>query len=190
LESEYRLSPNSWSPDGKYLAYTQIHPDTQGDLWLLPMFGDKSPELFLGTPFNEQQAMYSPNGRLIAYVSDEDGKMQVYVQSLASGGGRWLISPDGGTEPIWARSGRELFYRHGEQLMSVSVAEQPGFAVGKPRTLFEGSFDQTLGINPRYHVSPDGKQFLMISSQDVGPDVEIRVVLNWFEELKRLVPDE
>jgi serine/threonine-protein kinase len=190
VESKYRLSPNSWSPDGQYLAYTQVHPDTQGDLWLLPTAGNRSPQLFVGTQFNEQQAMFSPDGGWIAYVSDESGTMQVYVQSFLGDRKRLLVSPAGGTEPIWSPSGQELFYRNGDRVMAVPVVGQPELTVGKPRSLFEGTYFVAPGINPSYDVSPDGRRFLMIASQDAGPEVEIRVVLNWFEELKRLVPNE
>jgi Tol biopolymer transport system component len=194
--SEYTQAPNSWSPDGQLLAFQEVNPTTQRDIWVLRM-GDPSPgsgqvrkaQPFLRTPFNESASRFSPDGRWLAYISNESGRYEIYVQPYPGPGGKWQISTEGGTEPIWNPNGRELFYRSGDKMMAVEIATQSGFAAGKPRMLFEGPYLPTPGTIPNYDVTPDGQRFLMLKpiEQAAGP-TQINVVLNWFEELKRRVP--
>jgi len=112
------------------------------------------------------------------------------VQPYPGPGGKWQISTEGGTEPVWNSNGRELFYRSGRKMMAVEIATKPGFTAGKPRVLFEGEYLPTPGTFPNYDVSHDGQRFLMIKPKDAGDaaPAQINVVLNWFEELKRLAP--
>ena len=112
------------------------------------------------------------------------------MQPYPGPGGKWQISTEGGTEPVWNPNGRELFYRSGNKMMAVDIATQPGFSAGKPRMLFEGPYRPTPVTNPNYDVSPDGQRFLMVkpSEQEQAAPTQINVVLNWFEELKRRVP--
>jgi serine/threonine-protein kinase len=189
LTSDYDKSPNSISPDGKVLAYSENNPDTGQDIWLLPLEDEKELTLFLGTPFNETYAAFSPNGRWLAYRSNESGQNQVYVRPYPRSEGKWPVSTDGGTEPVWSPDGRELFYRNEDQMMVVSVETEPSFTAGKPRLLFEGLFQFNPGNvgSPNYDISADGQRFLMIKEAE-GGTAQINVVLNWFEELKRLVP--
>jgi serine/threonine-protein kinase len=189
IASEYNNFPTSWSPDGQLLAFTEINPNTGYDIWVLRL-SDRKAQPFLRTPFNESASRFSPDGRWIAYISDESGRFEIYVQPYPDPGGKWQISTEGGTEPLWNRNGRELFYRSGAKLMAVDIATQPGFTVGKPRMLFEGPYTPASGTTPNYDVSPDGQRFLMlkpIESAETAP-TEINVVLNWFEELKQKVP--
>jgi Tol biopolymer transport system component len=139
--------------------------------------------------FTEGAAQFSPDGRWLAYVSDESGRPETYVQPYPGPGGKWLISTEGGTEPIWNRNGRELFYRNGNKMMAVDVAAQPVFSAGTPRTLFERQYSLTPfpQTGARYDVSPDGQRFLM-EKQSEQVLTQINVVLNWFEELRRRVP--
>jgi serine/threonine-protein kinase len=126
----------------------------------------------------------------MAYVSNESGPNEIYVQAYPGPGGKWQISTEGGTEPVWSRNGRELFYRNGNKMMAVDVATQPSFTGGKPRLLFEGPYVPTPATFPNYDVSSDGQRFLMLKpseSAEAAP-TQINVVLNWFEELKRRVP--
>jgi hypothetical protein len=105
-------------------------------------------------------------------------------------GRKWLISTDGGTEPMWNRNGRELFYRSGNRMMSVAITAQPAFSASRPAVLFEGQYEPTLVTNANYDVSPDGQRFLMLkasAAQEASP-TQINVVLNWFEDLRRRVP--
>jgi eukaryotic-like serine/threonine-protein kinase len=187
--SEYNTAPSSWSPDGQLLAFIEVNPTTGRDIWVLRP-GDRKTEPFLRTPFNETVPRFSPDGRWLAYVSDESGRFEIYVQPYPGPGGKWQISTEGGTEPVWNPYGRELFYRSGDKMMAVDIATQPGFAAGKPRMLFEGPYLPTPLTFSNYDVSPDGQRFLMLkpSEQAQAAQTQINVVLNWFEELKRRVP--
>jgi eukaryotic-like serine/threonine-protein kinase len=112
------------------------------------------------------------------------------MQPYRGPAGKWQISGEGGTEPVWNRNGRELFYRSGEKMMAVDIATQSGFAAGKPRMLFEGRYEPTPATFPKYDVTPDGQRFLMLkpSESAEAAATQINVVLNWFEELKRRAP--
>jgi Tol biopolymer transport system component len=187
--SEDTGAPVSWSPDGQLLAYIEITPTTGYDIWVLRM-SDRKAQPFLRTPFNESVPRFSPDGRWLAYVSDESGRYEIYVQSYPGPGGKFQISTDGGTEPVWNPNGRELFYRTGDKMMAVDIATNPGFTAGKPRMLFEGPYAPTPATFPNYDVSPDGQRFLMLKpvEQTEAAPTRINVVLNWFEELKQKVP--
>jgi serine/threonine-protein kinase len=189
--SEYLNFPMSWSPDGQLLAFVEVNPTTGYDIWVLRL-SDRKAQPFLQTPFNESVPRFSPDGRWLAYISNESGRWEIYVQSYPGPGGKWQISTEGGTEPAWNPNGRELFYRSGEKMMSVDIATQPSFSAGKPRVLFEGRYSPAPGTTPNYDVSPDGQRFLMIrpTEQAEAAATQINVVLNWFEELKRRVPTE
>jgi Tol biopolymer transport system component len=152
--------------------------------------GDHKEEQFLATPFDEGAPQFSPDGRWLAYVSNESGRYEIYVQPYPGPGGKWQISTEGGTEPVWNPNGRELFYRSGDKMMAVDVATQPSFTVGKAHVLFEGPYQPSWTSAQNYDVSPDGQRFLMlkpVESTEAAP-TQINVVLNWFEELKRRVP--
>jgi eukaryotic-like serine/threonine-protein kinase len=182
--------PVSWSPDGRFLAFVQNDPVTKRDIWMLRL-SDRSAQPFLRTPFNEAAPSFSPDGRWLAYASDESGRPEIYVQPFPGPGGKWLVSSEGGTEPMWNPKGRELFYRSGNKMMAVDVATQPSFSAGKPRALFEGGYANYKWpqANIAYGVSPDGQRFLMTNQSGEAPaPTQINVVLNWFEELKRRAP--
>jgi serine/threonine-protein kinase len=195
--SQYTQNTSSWSPDGQLLAFFEVDPTTGNDIWVLRL-GDLSPgsgqvpkaEPFLRTTFNETAPRFSPDGHSLAYVSEELGRNQIYVQPYPGHGGKWQISMEGGAEPVWNRNGRELFYRNGNKMMAVDIATQPSFAAGKPRVLFEGQYAPTQGTSPNYDVSADGQRFLMLKpvEQTGAAPTQINVVLNWFEELKQKVP--
>ena len=156
------------------------------------MEGDHKHRLLLKEPYDESQPLISPNGRWLAYNSNESGQRQIYVRSYheVDSGGRWQVSTSGGHSPLWSRDGRELFYRSGSKIMAVDVDTKSGFSAGKPRMLFEGPYLPTSGSLPYYDVSPDGQRFLMLKPVESQTSVptQINVVLNWFEELKRKVP--
>ena len=180
--------PRSWSPDGQLLAFVSPTVTTKRDIWVLRM-SDRKAEPFLRTPFNETVPAFSPDGRWLAYASDESGRYEIYVRPYPGPGGKWQISTAGGEQPVWNPNGRELFYRSGDKMMAVEIATEPGFAAGKPRVLFEGPY-ATQSTYPDYDVSPDGQRFLMLkpaAQAEEGP-TQINVVLNWFEDLKRLAP--
>ena len=178
-ETRSSQQPSSWSPDGSVLTFTR-----EGDIWILPMDGDGEPRVLIpGGAF----AAFSTDGQWLAYVAREEGQLQVYVTRYPEANVKFLISEEGGTEPLWSPNGTELFYRSGDRMMVVSVETKPNFSAAKPTVLFEGSYV----IHPRglhyYDISPDGQRFLMIKEEQTTT-AQINVVLNWFEELKRLVP--
>ena len=147
--------------------------------------GEKgSDTLYLETTFNEGNLRLSTDARWVAYTSNQSGRPEVYVQAFPGPGGRSQVSTDGGTEPVWARSGRELFYREGDKMMAVAVESGPAFKAAAPRALFEGRY-ATLGWGEaNYDVSPDGR-FLMLRSEAQPPATELHLVVNWFAELQR-----
>ena len=183
LERERTQSPTSASRDGRLVAFREVHPENRADIHILPLDGDTDPYPFLATPADERDARFSPDGRFLAYVSDETGRFEVYVQPLSGEGGREVISIDGGQWPRWSPQGDELFYRRGTAMMVVPVDLEPSFRAGTPELLFDGPYAQS------FDVFPDGEHFAMVSI----PQVELRditVVVNWFAELERLVPTE
>jgi eukaryotic-like serine/threonine-protein kinase len=118
-------------------------------------------------------------------------QFEVYVQPYPGPGGKWQISTEGGTEPVWNPNGKELFYRSGDKMMSVDITTRPSFSAGKPKTLFQGPYLPTAITFPYYDVSPDGQRFLMIKPDEQtssSAPTQIVVVQNWFEELKQKVP--
>jgi serine/threonine-protein kinase len=182
-------TPTSWSPDGKFLAYWTAGPETGADIWILPLKGERKPWPFLQTKFNEGEAKFSPDGRWVAYSSDESGRPEVYVQSFPAPGAKWQISTDGGGAPEWAGNGRELFYVSlAGKLMSVVVRTQPAFSTDKPRIIVDIPPFLLATFGPGYSVSSDGQRFLFVKANvEKGPPDEVRVVLNWTEELKQLM---
>jgi len=174
-----------WSRDGQALAYAEFHPDTGADLWVVEAQGTRQARPFLNTSFWEKQATFSPNGRWLAYVSDESGEFEVYMRPFPGPGPRFPISSEGGEEPAWSRSGRELFYRSSGRMMSVTISETPELSASRPQVLFEGLYHYADLPTRTYDVGPDGR-FVMVT--EPAPDEatrQLHVVLNWSEELKR-----
>jgi serine/threonine protein kinase/Tol biopolymer transport system component len=187
--SPYINAPVSWSPDGQVLAFGEINPTSGQNIWILRM-NDRKALPFRRTGSNENEPRFSPDWRWLAYISDESGRLEVYVQAYPGPGGKWQISAEGGTEPVWNPNGRELFYRNGDKMMVVDISTEHGFTASTPRMLFEGHYEQPPVPLHNFDVSPDGQRFLMLKpvEQEQGATTQINVVLNWFEELKRLVP--
>jgi WD40-like Beta Propeller Repeat len=166
----------------------KVLPSAFSDLWVLPLTGDRRPMPFLQTQFEERQGQFSPNGRRVAYISDESGRYEVYVQSFPALGGKWQISTDGGTEPSWRRDGKELFYLAADgKLMVVEVKANSTFA-SVPRALFVAP---SVGLDPgarllsTYSVTADGQRFLFNSSLKESTSTPITVVFNWTAELPK-----
>jgi serine/threonine-protein kinase len=168
------------------LVFNEQHPVTGWDIWVLPMNGDPQP--LIVTPAVELGPRFSPDGRWLAYFSDESGRNEVYVRPFPDVNEmRWTISTVGGWSPVWSRDGQELFYMNGAAVMAVPVeAHGETFVAGTPRLLFEGPFDTTQDQN--FDVSPDGTWFVMVEADPDTTPSRFHVVQNWFEELKRLVP--
>jgi len=179
--------------DGTHLIFREEAGQSGLDIAMLTLDGDLRSETLIKTQYNELNAELSPDGRWLAYKSNELGQDEVYVRPFPNvDAGLWQISIDGGMQPAWARSGRELFYREPDgALMRVPVELQPRFTAGTPTKVLEGLYYRG-GPGRAYDVSPDGERFLMIKESDPSGDAisppSIVVVQNWFEELKRLVP--
>jgi Tol biopolymer transport system component/DNA-binding winged helix-turn-helix (wHTH) protein len=179
--------PSDWSPDGRSILYSIVRPGATHDIWVLPLAGDRKPYEWLATPFNESEARFSPDGRWVAYQSNEAGRMDVFVRSFDRPGSRWQISPDGGSAPQWSADGKELYFVSAEHyLMVVAVRTRPLFQADAPRPLFEL---RRLVPNPQwstpYGVSRDSQRFLIGATLDEGGDSRLGVVLNWTRLLSR-----
>ena len=191
------LFPYSWSGDGKTLVIAEAQSDmTHFNIGTVSSEGDGTRELLLKEEeYNESQAQISPDGRWMAYFSDETGDWELYVRPFPDvNKGKWQISTGGGDSPRWSPDGREIFYLNstGDSVMAVPVETEPTFSAGKPRMLFQKIFVAGWQESLPYDIHPDGKRLLMIkpSTGDAtvtGPH-KITIVLNWFEELKQRVP--
>jgi len=174
-----------WSRDGNLIAYTGISTQmkTGWDLWTYSLV-EKKPTVFLSTPATEWQAVFSPDGRWLAYTSSESGRYEVFVQPFPGRGGKWQISPDGGNQPVWAPDGKELYYMSPEnKLMVVEVDTASAFQAGSPRVLFETHLKGLIGR--RYDVAPDGKRFLINSMIGEVKSSPMTLVQNWAAELEK-----
>jgi serine/threonine protein kinase/Tol biopolymer transport system component len=180
LKSDHPKTPTDWSSDGRFLLYYDQDPTTKFDLWVLPLSGDKKPIPFLQTEFNELEGVFSPDGKWIAYQSDESGRYEVYVQPFPAGG-KSQISRSGGTRPRWRRDGRELFYLDTDgKMMAVDLRTGASFQAGVPQPLFE---THITTMETRYAVTRDGQRFLLpVSLGEAGPAT---VVINWTAGIKR-----
>lgn len=183
-------APDSWSPDGRQLIYHILTADRSADEWVVRNGDAVHPHPLLQTPALEEQARVSPDGRWFAYVSNESGREEVYVQSFTGEPGKWQVSTDGGNEPLWSSTGDELFYRTATSMMAANVSTRAGFHNETPHELFHGTFARAgipLGSSG---VSPDAKHFLLAQAVDqTRPVTEIRLITNWSSELKRLTSD-
>jgi eukaryotic-like serine/threonine-protein kinase len=177
------LNSHVTSVAGEYAAVMVNDPTTSADLWLLSLSNPEGMRPFKNTPAAERQGSLSPDSHWMAYVSNESGTPEVYVEPVPGPGGRRQISTDGGEEPRWERNGREITYRNGTKMMSVPVHAQPSLQLGKPIELFDRKFDRGLGVNG-YDVTPDGSMFVMTRSEHAAP-TEIRIVMGWPDNLPR-----
>jgi len=167
------------------MVYLERQPATGSDLWTLTPDGKTSP--LVVTPFNETSASFSPDGRFVAYVSDASGRRDVFAIPASGQGNRVAISIEGGTGPVWSRDGRELFYRAGDDLLSVQVRTDKELVLGERRRLLDLSrFDS--GYFHEFDVSPDGQRFLVIRTEPQSRPTRLDIITNFFDELNRLVP--
>ncbi|MDA2923267.1 hypothetical protein MYX65_01185, partial [Acidobacteria bacterium AH-259-L09] len=158
----------SFTPDAKSLVFTQLSPETSWDLHVLSMEDEPTSQPLLQTQFGEGSPVISPDGRWIAYRSDETGQWEIYVRPFPNAEeGKWQISSGRGKAPVWAPKGQELFYRAGEtwsEMMVVHYETEPRFTAGNPEVLFTGSY--LYGSGRHYDISPDGQRFLMIKEAE------------------------
>ncbi len=189
------LFPRSWSRDGKNLVVWETAPSSmQFDIGMISMEGDHVRRPLLQEKYFEKDPQISPDGRWMAYASNESGKYEVYVRPFPEvNKGKWQVSTNGGNTPLWSPAGRELYYHVGDAAMAVPVETEPTFKPGKPTALFRGTnirFVSGIDMNDftYWDISPDGKRFLMLKDAAVEGPRKINIVLNWFEELKQKVP--
>jgi hypothetical protein len=187
--SEDYQFPGSWSPHAETLAFVENLPGDVSDILFLQM-SDRRIAPFLRYRFDETCPEFSPDGRWIAYVSNESGRDEVYVQAFSGPGGKWQISNNGGAEPLWSRNGKQLLYRHLDQVLVSDVHAGKTFSAGKPQLLFQQPGYMLCDPLRCWDMSQDGQRFLMVKLEERKPEpvTELLLVLNWFEELKRLAP--
>ena len=179
------FDPNSYSPDGRYLVYTILDSDTNRDIGVLPLFGERKPFPFVNSSSNETHGQVSPDGKWIAYESDESGPKgteEIYIQSFPTAGQKIRVSTAGGQQPRWRRDGLELFYLSpDDRLMAVPVQTTPGLKVGAPSPLFETRIvaGRGIGTNANYDVTADGQRFIIASRLGDTDNPPITIVLNW-----------
>jgi serine/threonine-protein kinase len=186
------LYPYSFSGDGKMLAYVESAGPQR--IHILNLEGNLDQEVVLPHPVLYFDPALSPDGRWLAYSSDESGRDEIYVCAFPGPGGKWQLSTGGGNDPAWSRDGRELFFLSARRMMLVSVETEPHFSASRPKVLFKFDFDPTHYHGRGYDISADGKRLLVVqrptptAGETTTPTLQ--VTLNWFEELKRLVPTE
>jgi serine/threonine protein kinase/Tol biopolymer transport system component len=178
--------PSSVSPDGRTVAFVRQAETSSGDIYVVEVRGDSSPRPVLSTPAYEGGPRFSPDGRWMAYASDEGGQMQVYLRPFPGPDRREPVSTQGGTQPVWNSNGKELFYRNGDKMMVVDVSTNPDVRLSPPRQLFEQRYGFLTITNANYDVSRDGQRFLMVKEESGSG--RLNLVLNWTEELKQKVP--
>jgi Tol biopolymer transport system component len=177
--------PTDWSADGRYLLFvTRGDPKTQSDVWALPLSGDRKPISLLQTPFRELDAVFSPDGRWIAYTSDESGRDEVYVTPFPGPGRKWQVSTSGGILPRWSGTGKEVFFDGpGERIMTAVVnARGDTFQVGPTQPLFEIRPQRPGNV---FDVMPDGQRFLVNTAAQVQSAAPLTLVVNWPADLKK-----
>ena len=184
LHRKSRGEIQTLSPDGKSVLYMHITPETSLDLFVRT--GDEQPRPWLATKFSELLASYSPDGKYVAYCSDESGQYEIYVRPASGEGAKWQISTEGGEEPIWSSDGHELFYRNAQKWMAVDVATAQDFKSGSPHLLFEGPYLNIPGFS--YDVARDGRFLILEENYKQPPTLQVQVIFNWADEVKRRVP--
>jgi Tol biopolymer transport system component len=183
LENAEDKYPTDWSRDGSTLVFTS-RADQGWDLWAMRVTGDRKPFLLRKTKFSEANGVLSPDGRFLAFESNESGKYEVYVQEFPEAHSHWQISPDGGRDPQWRADGRELYFRSPDaHLMAAPIEKGPGFVSGTPQALFQARFSP-IPIRSLYRPSPDGQRFLVNTPRRGEATAPAVVVLNWASGLE------
>ncbi len=200
VESKNPQYAGSWRPDGKVLAFRQVNPETGADILTLPIEGNEKsgwkpgePKPFLNSTFNEEEPAFSPDGRWLAYDSNESGSVEVYVRPFPGPGGKWQVSTGGGRYPKWSRNGKELFYRTMDnKIMAVTYATSAdSFRADKPQLWSPGQFTDVGAGYYSFDLHPDGKRFAVLKAPGAGqtPTVtKVSFIFNFFDEHRSKVP--
>jgi Tol biopolymer transport system component len=178
---------SDWSAEGEHLAVTALDPRSRtiGDIWIVPLSGDHTPRPFLSTPFNEGGAVFSPDGRWLAYQSDESGRAEIYLTPFPGPGGKWQVSQSGGAEALWRRDGRALLYRSPDgTLFEAPVAERgAAVEVGTPRSLTQAPPNVNSGTGRTYAVAADSDRYLVLMPVQSSA-APLTLVTNWTAGLR------
>ncbi len=192
LDRERNVNHAVWSTDEEWLIYRtgNLFPGA-GDILAIRPGQDTVPVELVATEFGEMQPTLSPDGRWLAYTSNETGRDEIYVVPFPNAGdAKWVVSTSGGIEPVWSHSGSELFYRNGVgEMVTVPVETEPTFSPGQSEVLFSAAEFRSDVLDPQYDVALDGERFIMIRQAGEGEAGSLILVQNFFEELKRLVPN-
>ena len=182
--------PWSMTPDGQTLAYSEQNSATGWDIAYLSLGDEPHSQTLVASAFVDAHPRISPDGRWMAYESDESGQLGIYVRPFPNvDDGKWRVSGDGAWQPVWSPDGRELFYREGNALLAVSIETTPAFAAGNPRVLFSGPYRRPGPNGQVYDIAPDGERFLMIRETEVDTgESEMIVLQDWFQNLTERVP--
>jgi serine/threonine-protein kinase len=184
LESPVDTYADAVSPDGRWMAVRQMSSEGNYNLGLLEVGNGEDVRPLRSTQFKERFASVSPDGRYVAYESDESGRREIYIQSFPEPGVRTQVTRDGGGAPVWAANS-ELFYWQGDRLFVVPVGTTPGLTIGEPEALFSVS-RYTTNTSREYDVTADGRRILIAKIPEASEPREVQIVLNWFSELERL----
>lgn len=184
FDSDEEKTPTDWSPDGQIIIYQSSNLKNRWDLWTLPLSGDRKPRPLLRNEYNEMDGRISPNGKWLAYTSDESGLREVYVSAISGSSGKWQISTAGGSQPKWRRDGKEIYYLAADRkLMAVPIQDSDHFQAGTANPLFETRSRYTG--NSAYDVTSDGQRFLINTVVSGQTSTPITVVINWTSDLKK-----
>jgi Tol biopolymer transport system component len=180
LPSSTELVATDWTRDGRFVLYEISAEQNRQDVWVLSMNGERKAAPFLNGPYDETQARVSPDGHWLAYTSDESGRQEVYVQSFPEPGGKWQVSTQGGSDPVWGSDGRELMYLASDQrIMTMPVTASATFDVVVPEPLFPVRVLQPVGPRNHYAVTGDGRTFYVVAPLQGGSVGTTSVVVNW-----------
>jgi Tol biopolymer transport system component len=171
-----------FTPDGRTIVFRTDTPDSNRDVLSLSLDGERVPVPILTGIDDDKHPRVSPDGKLMAYTSNETGREEVYFRALGGRSARVRVSTSGGGEPLWSPDGRRIYYRAGPALMAATVASSPALAITARDTLFTGEFTTDPG-HPNYDVAPDGRSFVML--RPVEEQRRLVMVVNWIEELRR-----